>query len=253
MRKMKKIIIGILAVSIIMLFGTAWAEKLTVDQILIKMQTSGNYQTSQGQATMQIINQDNDITEMKLMMYDKKEKGDQPEKQLMRFTDPARLKGTAILMVGDNIWYYNNRTNRVRLLSQSAKKGSMMGSSFSYEDMSINYAKDYTGEILKEDKDYYELKIMPKDKDKDYKYIITKVRKDKFLVESADYYNKQGMKYKELTSSDFKEINGRTMPMITKMKDIEENKLTVFEVDQNSIKYDQPINDKIFSERNLRE
>lgn len=243
---MRKILVTIL---VLIFVSPVFADKLTVQQILDKMETAGDYKTSQGDAVMRIINSNGEITEMGLVSYSKK--GDK-DKSLMRFTSPARLKGTAILSVGDDIWYYNNRTNRVRLLSRSAKKGSMMGSSFSYEDLELSYAKDFTGEIQKESGNYYILKLVPKDKDISYKYIIVKTRKDDFLVESAVYYNKDELKYKELISKKFKKIKNRIMAMVVEMKDLEENSLTVIESDEKTIQYDIPLDDKMFSERNLR-
>ncbi len=243
---MKKVLIIILSLFFI---SPVFAEKITVQQILDKMENAGDYKTSQGNAIMKIINSNGDITEMGLISYTKK--GDK-DKSLMRFTSPARLKGTAILSVGDDIWYYNNRTNRVRLLSRSAKKGSMMGSSFSYEDLELSYAKDFSGEIEKESGKHYTLKLIPKDKSISYKYIIVKTRKSDFLVESAVYYNKDNLKYKELVNKKFKKIKDRIMAMVVEMKDLEENKLTVIESDEKTIQYNILLDDKMFSERNLK-
>jgi len=230
----------------------AWAEKITVDEILVKMENAGDYTTSRADAVMKIINSDGDTTEMGLTMFSKRGEGEEDDKSLMRFTSPARLKGTAILMNGDSIWYYNHRTNRVRLLSKSAKKGSMMGSGFSYEDLSTEYAKDFTGEILEEDKKTYQLKLFPKNKDKKYQHLLIKVRKADYQVDKMDYFDKDNLKYKELSSKDFKKVSGRIMPMQTLMKDLEADKKTVFEINPDTVKYDLPLKDSIFSERNLR-
>ncbi|MFC1495960.1 outer membrane lipoprotein-sorting protein [Candidatus Margulisiibacteriota bacterium] len=223
-----------------------------VETILSKMESAGDYKTNKGSAIMEIINKDGDKTSMQLEMYEVMGEGDEDKKSLMRFTAPARLKGTAILSVGDNIWYYNNRTNRVRLLSSSAKKGSMMGSSFSYEDLSMSYAKDFVGQILKDDKKSYLLKIFPKDKSKTYKYIIMKVRKADYITEYAQYYKGKDLKYKVLTSLEIKKVGGRVAPMKVTMRDIESNKITNFIIDEKRIEYDIKLDDSIFSERNLR-
>jgi len=233
----------------VLFISPVFADNLTVQQILNKMETAGDYKTSQGDAVMKIINSKKEVTTMGLVSFTKKGEKD---KTLMRFTSPARLKGTAILMVGDDIWYYNVRTNRVRLLSRSAKKGSMMGSSFSYEDLELSYSKDFGGEISKEDNRHYTLKLFPKNKELTYKYLVVKTRKSDFLVESAEYYNQDNLKYKELASKKFEMIKNRVMAMVVEMKDLEENKLTIIESDEKTIQYDIPLDDKLFSERNLR-
>ncbi|MFC1560216.1 outer membrane lipoprotein-sorting protein [Candidatus Margulisiibacteriota bacterium] len=228
-------------------------EDLNVHDILVKMENAGDYETSTGTAVMKIVDREGNETKMELEMYEKRGSTEaDDDKSLMRFTYPARLKGTAILMVGDNIWYYNNRTNRVRLLSQSAKKGSMMGSSFSYEDMSAQYAEDYTGEIIKDERDHYILKLFPKDEDVSYKYLIVKVRKDDYIPVNIGYYNDDELKYKEMKSENIKKIDGRTVPLTVSMNDIEESKITYFDIDEKAIKYDVDVDDKMFSERHLK-
>jgi len=222
------------------------------EEIMLKMEKAGDYITSTGSGVMKIINRNGDETVMGMVSFEKKgTKEAEEDLSLMRFTSPARLKGTAILVKGNSIWYYNNRTNRVRLLSQSAKKGSMMGSGFSYEDMELSYSKDFTGEVIAENRKQYTLKLWPKT-EKNYAYMIVKTRKADYQVESAEYYNDDDLKYKVLTSKDYKKIKGRVMPMLVEMKEIEEGKITRIESDPKNIQYDIELDDKIFSERNLR-
>jgi len=217
-------------------------------EILKKMDRAGEYKTSQMEATMKIINRKGDKTTMKLVAYEKKE-GD---KSLMRFTYPSRLKGTAILMVGNNIWYYNRRTNRVRLLSKSAKKGSMMGSSFNYDDMSTDYANEYIAEIIKETDNSYSLKIIPKDRDKNYKYLIAEVPKEHYIATKVEYFNKNDHKFKEMLVAQIRRIKGHYCPLKMSMTEITSRKVTHFLVDEKTVEYDIEFKDSIFSERNLK-
>lgn len=243
-------------------------EQKKFEGIMRKMEKAGDYLTSKGSAVMKIINREGDETVMGLILFEKKSTNEADDDlSLMRFTSPARLKGTAILVKGNSIWYYNNRTNRVRLLSQSAKKGSMMGSGFSYEDMELSYSKDFTGEVVSEGRKHYTLKLWPK-QEKNYAYMIVRTRKADHQVESAEYYNEDDLIYKVLTSRDYKKIKGkvkkvvdgkeitvvkeRIMPMLVEMKEIEDGKITRIESNPKDIQYDIEIDDNIFSERNLR-
>ena len=221
---------------------------ITSEEILKKMDKVANYKTAKMDASMTIINKNGDKTNMKLTSFEQKE-GD---KSIMRFTFPSRLKGTAILSVEDNIWYYNRRTNRVRLLSRSAKKGSMMGSGFSYEDMDMDYEKDFTAEIKKETSTEYILKLVPKDGDKKFKYIIANVTKSNFIATSVEYYNKNDLKYKELTTENVKIVKGYPVPLKTTMKEIGSQKITVFEIEEGSIEYDLELKSNLFSHRHLK-
>jgi hypothetical protein len=170
----------------------------------------------------------------------------------MRFTDPSRLDGTSILMVEESTWYFNKRTNRVRLLSKAAKNADMMGSSFSYDDMNQDYIKDFDANIISEDNQYYTLKLIPKEKNKNYKYIISKVQKSNYIAISADYYNKDDLKYKFMICENIKNINNHIVPLKITMTDILSRKKTIFEIEESSIKYDINLGDNIFSYRNLK-
>ncbi|MFC1478735.1 outer membrane lipoprotein-sorting protein [Candidatus Margulisiibacteriota bacterium] len=223
------------------------SPNMTAADILKKMEAIRDYDTAKMLATMEIINRDGEKTSMSLISYEKTE-GD---RGLMRFTAPARLKGTAILTKGDDIWYYNNRTNRVRLLSRSAKKGSMMGSGFSYEDMSTDYVDDYNAVILKEKKNIYRLKMTPKE-DKKYKFLLVTVPKDTFIATEVEYYNHNDLLYKKMTAGEIKNIGGHLTPLTVSMKEISAQKITNFIIDEEHVTFDIKINEKMFSERYLK-
>ncbi len=243
-----KVYLQCIILSLVALFlnGEGWSKDAKT--ILEQMTKARKYNTAQMNATMEIIDRDGDKTTMKLKMFEQKE-GD---KSLMRFTHPARLKGTSILSVGDNIWYYNKRSNRVRLLSSSAKKGSMMGSSFSYDDMSSNYEKDFTSEIIKETDKEYVLKLTPRDSDKKFKYIEAYVTKSNFVANKLFYFDKSDSKYKELIAKNVIKKGEQWVPLHMKMTDLNTQKATIFSIDEGSIKYNVSIKRGLFSERQLK-
>lgn len=171
--------------------------------------------------------------------------------QLIRYTDPARLKGTAILVKGDNTWYYNKRTNRLRLLTTSAKEGSMMGSSFSYDDMSLDYIKDFDSELLEEKKGVYEIKLLPKGKKK-FKYLLAYIDAETLLEKEVRYYDENGIEYKRLVLDDYKKVADKWIPLNITMNSILEGKTTRVATDLTSIDIESELNDKVFSQRELK-
>lgn len=217
--------------------------------ILKKITDAQNYKTMESEAMMIVYKGKKETAKMKMKSYLKK--GDE-DRQLMRYKSPKRLAGTAILMNADKTWYYNKRTNRVRLLSESAKNGSMMGSSFSYDDMSLDYDKDFRAEILQEKKKYYILKLFPK-KTKKYRYLIIKVYKENYTEDYIEYYDKNEILYKTLINKRMKKIQGIFVALEIEMKERANSKSTRIIVDEQSIKLNGKINDKFFSERNLRQ
>ncbi len=217
-------------------------------EILQKMKDAQNYKTSRGEYLMTIENNGKKIT----LGFEGYHKKSEEDLQLMRFTSPPRIEDTAILIKGENIWYYNKRSNRVRLLSKSAKKGSMMGSSFSYDDLNIDYVDDFTGEVLEEEEDHYILKVYPADRDRSYKYIIAKVRKDNYMEESLEYYDANEIKYKVMITQEVKHIKGRWTAMKLTMTDLISGKVTYLETSEESLDFDFYMEDSKFSEKNLK-
>ncbi|WP_319369852.1 outer membrane lipoprotein-sorting protein [uncultured Ilyobacter sp.] len=217
-------------------------------EVLQKMRDAQDYKTSRGEYLMTIENRGKEIT-MEFEWYHKKSEEDL---QLMRFTSPPRIEDTAILIKGENIWYYNKRSNRVRLLSKSAKRGSMMGSSFSYDDLNLDYVDDFTGEIMEETEDYYILKIYPSEEERSYKYIVAKVRKENFIEESLEYYDDNEIRYKLMTTKDVKHVKGRWTPMKIIMTDLISGKVTLIKTIEESLDFDFYMEDSKFSEKNLK-
>ncbi len=239
---MKNVIILFMFITVA-IFGETYVE------IIEKLDKNINYKSQKSIGEMTIINSDGKKTNMEFEALYKKGEDD---KQLMKFTKPARLKGTAILSVGENIWYYNKRTNRVRMLSQSAKNGSMMGSSFTYDDMNTDYKDDFTGEILSETDNTYILKMFPKKEGKNYKYIVVEVSKDTFLEKSAKYYDENDILYKKMNIKTIKKIDNYIAPLEIEMIDILDKKTTILKISEKSVEFDLELADRTFSERNLK-
>lgn len=76
---------------------------------------------------------------------------DYNEKTLICYSAPARIRGQAILMLNnaDDIWMYFARTGRVRKLATHAKRNSMEGSDFSFEDIGGGnlFVTDYSSRL----------------------------------------------------------------------------------------------------------
>ncbi len=232
---------------IVMSFNILWS--IEVKELLVKMENAGEYKTAKMEATMKIVSVDGDKTSMKLLSYEQKGEID---RSLMRFLEPARLKYSALLSVGENMWYYNHRSGRTRLLTKSKKKGSFAGSNFSYEDMNMKFAEDFTGTIDSEDENYYFLVLIPNDKDLTYKKMKMKVRKVDFLAEHVEYYDESDAKFKEMWMLDFVVVDDHPTALTIKMTSLSDGKTTYFITDKNTLEFDFEIDKSIFSDQNLK-
>ncbi len=183
------------------------------------------------------------------------------EKNLVRYLEPARVKGQAILMLNnaDDIWVFFPRTQRVRKLASHAKKQKMQGSDFSYEDMGSGdaFINDFDPvrqeDEKKEGYDCYTLELDRRQgSDVSYGKLKLWVIKDNFIPVVIDYYDEDAPDrvMKTLTQSDLRIIDG--IPTAFKYVMINRNDNTQTEMELLEVKYHIDLEDSIFTERELK-
>ena len=184
--------------------------------------------------------------------------GNRGESSLMRYLEPSRVKGNAMLMTdySDNIWMYNRRTDRVRKLASSAKKQKFEGSDFTYEDMGSgdSWKEDYTP-VLKGTRKIdrvkcYELELRSQSADNSYGRMICFVRLDDFFPIRIDYYDEDDVFSKSLLLEDIQTIEGVLTPIKMTMRNHQDQTETVMEY--TTITYDVKFDKSFFTERNLK-
>ena len=183
------------------------------------------------------------------------------EKNLVRYVEPRRVKGQAILMLNnaDDIWVFFPRTQRVRKLASHAKKQKMQGSDFSYEDMGSGdaFINDFDPVRLEDEKkeghDCYTLELNRRQgSDVSYGKLKIWVIKDNFIPVVIDYYDEDAPDrvLKTLTQSDFRVIDG--IPTAFKYVMINRNDNTQTEMELLEVKYHIDLEDRMFTERELK-
>jgi len=178
----------------------------------------------------------------------------------LEFTAPARDKGTRFLKIGDEMWIYLPEVEKATKIAGHMLRQSLMGSDFSYDDMTGNeklkelYEIELIGTDTVMDKPCYllELTANPPKADKEVSYYRRKLWIDKnykFPVKE-ELYAKSGKLMKETTITDFKKIGERNYP--TKIKMV--NKLrqnTYTELVLEDVKLDLKIPERFFTKSYL--
>ena len=218
----------IIVLTCIVLWGwvlVSGAQTLTAREILDRAETVmdlGRYHTK-AQMTIETTGGDQRTLELEIW-------GEGTDKAFMKYTDPARIRGVTFLFYEEDIWSYFPSTGRTRHLASHIKNQKMMGSSFSYEDMTASY-KEYQGEILKEekikDRVYYVIRGEQIEEDKAYDQIIAWIARDDFLPLKMDFYQ-QGEHVKTLEIESYMQVNSELKPERIKMKDILNDDETLF-------------------------
>ncbi|MFC2168301.1 outer membrane lipoprotein-sorting protein [Acidobacteriota bacterium] len=252
---MKNILI--LSLSILLLTPSLFSQDLTGKNIIEKVNSLINVSSSYSKSKMTITTTSG---QKRTFISDSWSK-DNGEKNLVRYLEPTRIKGQAILMLNnaDDIWMFNPRTQRVRKLATHAKKQKMQGSDFSYEDMGGGdlFIKDYSAERLadenKEGFDCYKLELIRKeDADISYSKLVLWVNKDNFVPVVIDYYDEDAPNrvLKTLIQSDIKVIDGLHTAM--KFVMINRNDNTQTEMEMLEVKFNIDLEDSMFTERELK-
>ena len=153
------------------------------------------------------------------------------------YTAPRRMKGTANLMIDDDLWVRFSSTGRIRKLSSSAKKNSAGGSDFSYADMgdggqglSAKYTPEITGEETINGEKCYQIQLNAAGSDAPYEKMVVFITKDTYRYIKIDYFE-SGANIKSMTFSDYRTVNGKDYPFAYSMKNHTKPSRTEVEID----------------------
>ncbi len=230
---------------------------LTGSEIIQKVNDVLNPQSAYSKAKMTILTTSGDLRTFVFESWAK----NRGEKTLVRYLEPSRVKGQATLMLNhsDDIWMFFPRTQRVRKLASHAKKQKMQGSDFSYEDLGSGdtLIKDYTALRLEDEKitgyECYLLELSRLEKaDSSYPRLKIWVIKDNFFPLVIEYYTEKepDRLLKRLVQSKVSPIDG--IPTAFKMVMFDQNDSTKTEMEILEMRYNLPLEDSLFTERELK-
>jgi outer membrane lipoprotein-sorting protein len=247
---MNKTALFLLIICIALTYGRA-GEDLTAEEILAKRDQNMVFETAYSEIDM-IITIGKRVIEKKLTSYT-----EGTEKSFVEFLSPARDRGTKMLKIGKVLKIYFPSAERVMRLSGHMLRQSMMGSDFSYEDMTETaeeLRKEYDVKLLGEevfvDVQCYVLELESKIENKTYFFIKTWVDKERFIGLKVEFYAKSGKLLKVLTVEDIKSFKNRHYPTKVTMEDkLRKNSKT--EMIIKHIEFDIIIPQETFTERNL--
>lgn len=179
------------------------------------------------------------------------------KKTFIRITRPKKEEGAATLRIGNEMWNYLPKTNKVMKIPPSMMMGSWMGSDFTNDDLVKEFTllDDYIYEFIEPEKaeeGYLYVKAVPK---KGRPIIwgkqIIKVRKDDSIPVREEFFDEKGnlmrvMNFKDITTFDDRKIPA-VMEMIPQEKEGKKTELRYLEAEFNA-----NVDDDIFTLRNLR-
>jgi outer membrane lipoprotein-sorting protein len=174
-------------------------------------------------------------------------KGD--DRGLVRYTAPAKERGTAYLRSGENTWLFLPSAEKVVRVGARQNFG---GGDFSNADIfRLSLVADYlprlAGEETVEGQAAYKLELKAKDRGVAYDRVVYWVRSDgSFYPVKADYYTLSGKNLKSLVLSRVKPLGGRSRPTLLTMESrVDEGSRTRLEF--LAIQDDVKLDDRLFA------
>jgi hypothetical protein len=151
----------------------------------------------------------------------------------------------------DDRWLFLPALDLVKRIAASDERTSFAGSHFVYEDVSGRGIDEDVHELIETTDSHFILKNTPKDPaGVEFSFHNVWIDRKTFMPMKAEYYDKDGRKYRLVEALEVQEIQGYPTVTKSRVRDLVSGGETVNEF--TKIKYDIGLDDKIFTERYLR-
>lgn len=235
-----------------------FAESLTGYEIARRADEVDEGKTSVRTATMTLTNKKGAVRTREVTMKSK-DYGD-AKKTVVVFTVPKDVAGVAYLMFdypdkadgtkpdSDN-WLYMPAMKKVRRISGSTRQDDFMGTDFTYEDMGDRgLSKDdfnLLGEETVEGAECYKVECVAKDKGEKNPRRIVWFRKDNYLMQKAEFFDRQNTLQRELSCSEISQIDGIWTTGKMFIKNVQTGHSTLLEM--KNVQYNTDLSDSLFT------
>ena len=166
-------------------------------------------------------------------------------KSHVEFIEPEDVNGVQFLTVGnpngeDFQWLYMPASGILNQISGSSRRGSFMGSDFSFEDLTVGQVDDGAHSLLPEASvtiggsaiAVYVVQSVPKAELKSaYTKILTYIEKDRFMPRKVEFFGKKGQHVKTMSILEVKDHGGVMVPMRTTMENLKRGTKTEVRVE----------------------
>jgi outer membrane lipoprotein-sorting protein len=170
------------------------------------------------------------------------------DRRLVRFTAPARLAGTSLLVPdGQTLYLYLPAYGRPRRVVGQQQGDAFMGTDFSLEDLArLRWSEEWTATVEADEGDRLRLSLLPRDaaQHRDARLRVW-VREADDLVARVEHLDTAGTVTRRLGFEDFRVDDGRTIAHRLTVEDVAAGKKTVATV--RSADFDSGLDDARFA------
>jgi outer membrane lipoprotein-sorting protein len=179
------------------------------------------------------------------------------DKTFIRILEPKKEQGMGTLRIGNEMWNYLPKTNKVIKIPPSMMMSSWMGSDFNNDDLVNEFSllEDYSYKIVHppdEESGCIYIETIPKEGlPIVWGHILIIVRESDYIPVQEKYFDEKGKLMRIINYREITDFGGRKIPRILELiPQNEEGKKTV--LTYLSLEFDKNVNRDIFSLRNLR-
>jgi hypothetical protein len=179
------------------------------------------------------------------------------DKTFVRIEEPLKEKGVATLRIGNDMWNYLPKTDKVIKVPPSMMMSSWMGSDFTNDDLVKEYTfvDDYTFEpatVENPESGVVYIKCTPREGvPVVWGSVLIEARESDAIPLRERYYDGTGRLMREMVFKDVGSLGGRVIPMTLELVSATKaGQHTVLRYTEAS--FDRPLDPAIFSLRNLR-
>ena len=183
------------------------------------------------------------------------------DKTVMAFLTPKDVEGVGYLMWGydeegkdDDTWLYMPKSGKERRISGSDKDNYFMGTDFTYDDIGDRELSKDDFKLLGEEEiegvACWKIECIPHDKTERSSRRIYWFRKDSYVCQKGELYNRQGKLERVLTMSGIEQIDGIWTVKMMHMENLASGHSTLLET--KNITYNQPLSDSMFTVAELK-
>ena len=249
MRRLSLIIFSLILISTPVI---SEAELIDGKEIIRRMDLLMRGNTSSGVYEMTIRDPGWERT-LRLRVWEKRKE----KKTFIRILSPPKEEGIGTLKIGFEMWNYLPKVEKTIKVPPSMMMQAWMGSDFTNDDLvkESSIVEDYVHRVIREVKiegfDAYQIEAVPRpDAPVVWDKILYWVRKGDYVPLRQEFYSEKGELIRVMTFSEIKAMGGRVIPTLWQMRPIKkpgrETTLRVI-----AVEFNQPIDDEIFTLRNL--
>lgn len=231
-------------------------------EIVYKTFTVNKMEGSESLSRLIIKDAKGRVRERKTTMATKLYDNGKTEKKIIRFLEPADVKGTGILTFDyqdgeDAMWIYMPALRKTRRIVSSEKGKSFMGSEFTNADMVMPTVEDFSYKMIKNTEkidgvDCWCVEMTAKNEDlaDEYGYLKRRawIAKNDFVIRKAEVYDINNellkiMEVKEVKMIDTK--NKKYQPLHLEIKNVQNNRISILKFEK--IIFNPKVKDEYFS------